>query len=107
MSKEKDEAKDIKIPVGCLKFSNGPAVINGLNLIGAIVTHPEAKAVARKVLRQVHEQSGSSYRSLMNDIIHSLDYIVEINKMLNEMGMKPIFREERYIDWTDYNNKEN
>jgi len=82
-------------------------VVNGLNLIGAIVTHPEAKAIARKVLKQVHEQSGSSYRSLMSDIVHSLDYIVEINKMLNEMGMKPIYKEERQMDWNEYKNREN
>ena len=78
--------------VGYLSSDNGPGIINGLNLLVAIANCPMAKNAVLQVLADAHKKSGSSILELSGDIVTAIEHICELNRMVQNCGIKPMER---------------
>jgi hypothetical protein len=89
-----------------LHFENGPSVVNGLNLMGSIVAHPESRPVVLKIIRHLSKETGVKHTDLLRFLKSGMEYIIEVNKVLADMDVKPLHVEKQKIDWKDYDPKQ-
>lgn len=79
---------------GSLETNCGAEVVNGLNMLAAIVTHPDTKKIRKKVIKRIQERTGVERSDLYRNLIAALDFLTEINKTVQSCGIEPIKKDK-------------
>lgn len=77
--------------VGIVAAQNGKEIINGLNLLAIIATHPVYNRIVKTIIiPHISQQTQIPIQKLMQDVHDALNYIDEINKTLSNCDAQGI-----------------
>jgi hypothetical protein len=61
------------------KSAKDPDVLNGLNLMAAVVLQPETSPIILKIMQPIHVATGTPFHAIYKDITEALDFLAELN----------------------------